>query len=548
MGGAIILQGKVAEMATGEGKTLTATLPACAAALAGTPVHVVSVNDYLSGRDAAWMRPVYEALGLTVGSIVHGRNREERKAAYACDITYVTNKEVVFDYLRDRLLLGPGSRRAQLAAERLYAETPRIDNLVMRGLHFAIVDEADSVFIDEARTPVILSAPPGESQEERLYQEALVVADSLEEGEHYEVDHREREIHLTEAGAGLLESVTAEMDPFWAGPRRRESLVVDTLSAEHLFERDKHYLVRDDKVVIIDEYTGRVMPDRTWSLGLHQAVEAKEGVRITAPPEILAQISYQHFFRRYLRLAGMTGTAWEVAGELWDVYGLATVRIPTHKPARITFESSRMLPTAEEKWDAVAHRVQVLRDQGRPVLIGTRSVASSERLSEVMREAGIEHRVLNARQDEEEAEIIGGAGEEGRVTLATNMAGRGTDIKLGEGVARLGGLHVIATERHEAGRIDRQLYGRCARQGDRGSCEEILSAEDELLQHYGPAPLRFLVRLASRRGEVRPRWVGRMLARSAQWLAERRHRAIRRQVLRMDERLRSALGFAGTGD
>ncbi len=549
MGGLVLLQGRVAEMATGEGKTLTATLPASAAALAGIPVHIVSVNDYLTGRDADWMTPVYQALGLTVGKVLHGMPPEQRREAYGCDITFVTNKELVFDYLRDRLTLGPQSRRPQLVAEKLYHRDPRLKRLLLRGLHFAIVDEADSIFIDEARTPVILSSAPREVLDAHLYVEASNLADSLRAGSDYRLDPRQKTLELTADGQNRLDLLCQPLGPFWSGPRRREELVVDALMARHFFEKDKQYLLQEGRVAMIDEYTGRVMPDRTWSLGLHQAIEAKEGVTITGPPETLAQISYQQFFRRYLRLSGMTGTSLEVSRELWQVYGLTVVPIPTNQPVRRTYLPHRVFADAEAKWTAIVKHVARLRDAGRPVLIGTRSVSTSEDLSRRLTEAGLEHRVLNARQDRDEAEIIAQAGGRSRITVATNMAGRGTDIVLEEGVADLGGLHVVATERHEAGRIDRQLFGRCARQGDPGSCILMLSFDDELVTRFCPRLFQFTVpRLAARvRGRLQ-HGLELLAGGLAQRASERVHRRMRAQVLKIDEYLRSTLSFAGPGE
>ena len=534
MGGWALLGGMVAEMETGEGKTLTATLPACAAALAGVPVHVVTVNDYLAARDAEWMRPVYEALGVTVGVVTHGLEPGARRAAYACDVTYVTNKEVAFDYLRDRLVLGRVTSRSQLLLERLHADRGRLGRLIHRGLHYAIVDEADSVLVDEARTPLIISGKSGDTLEQRVYQEALGLGAQLERDRDFTLDDRERAVRLTPAGLDRLERLGAALGGVWSGPQRRQELVRQALTALCLILRDKHYLVRDGKVQIVDEYTGRVMEGRTWEHGLHQLVEAKEGCTVTGRNDPLARITYQRFFRRYLRLAGMTGTAREVAGEIWAVYRLPVVRIPTNRPVVRRSLGDRVHRTAAEKWEAVVARVAAVHRQGRPVLIGTRSVAASEHLSALLSQAELPHQVLNARQDAEEAAIIARAGEAGRITVATNMAGRGTDITLGPGIAQAGGLHVIATERHDAGRIDRQLFGRCGRQGDPGSYEAILSLEDELVAVHGGG----VAGLVSRRRAVR----------GAQRAAERLHSRMRRDLLKADTQLETALAFSGRGE
>ncbi|MFA4969668.1 MAG: preprotein translocase subunit SecA, partial [Sulfuritalea sp.] len=466
LGGRVMLDGKIAEMETGEGKTLTATLPACAAALAGIPVHIVTVNDFLVMRDAAWMSPIYKFLGLTVGTITEGMDPDERRRAYACDITYGTNKQMVFDYLKDRLMLGRDARPMNLQIEGLHAEHSRTRQLLLRGLCFVIVDEADSVLIDEARTPLIISNIGDSSQEEQVYAEAMAMAQQLVIGSDFSIRPRERDVELTDAGRIRAAELAEPHGGVWMGPRRREELLRRALSAQYLFHRDKQYLVRGGKIQIVDEYTGRVMPDRSWERGLHQMIEAKEGCAITGQQETLARISYQRFFRRYLRVAGMTGTAREVARELWAVYRLPVVTIPTNRPVQRRQLPDLVFLTAAEKWAAIIDILSRWHTEGRPVLVGTSSVSASEHLSELLTLKGLKHQVLNARQDQEEAEVIAKAGERGRITVATNMAGRGTDIRLAPGVAELGGLHVLATERHDARRIDRQLFGRCGRQGD----------------------------------------------------------------------------------
>jgi preprotein translocase subunit SecA len=544
MGGWALLQGMVAEMQTGEGKTLTATLPACAAALAGVPVHVVTVNDYLALRDREAMGPVYEALGLSVGVIASGMSPADRRQAYRCDVTYCTNKEVAFDYLRDRIVLRGRTGNLRLRLEELSGGERR-ERLLHRGLHFAIVDEADSVLIDEARTPLIISSREGDALEKETYGVALDLARELLPGRDFEILGRERQVRLKRPGSLRLAALAQGHGGVWRGPRRREDLVARALSALHLFQRDQHYLVDEGRVQIVDEYTGRVMKDRSWEQGLHQMVEAKEGVGVTGRQDSVARISYQRFFRRYLRLAGMTGTAREVAGELWATYRLAVVSIPTHRPSRRLDLGERILPTRESKWDAVVRRIEELHEAGRPVLVGTRSVAASELLSARLRERRVPHRVLNARQDREEAAIVAGAGRAGCVTVATNMAGRGTDIRLQPGVAARGGLHVIATERHDARRIDRQLFGRCGRQGDPGSHEAIVSLEDELVEVHGSALGALLLRHTPM---VRPKaqgFVRLLVLEGAQRAAQRLHARARRDLLRMDLQLEAMLAFAG---
>jgi preprotein translocase subunit SecA len=546
IGGWVLLNGMVAEMETGEGKTLTATLPACTAALAGIPVHIITVNDYLATRDTEWMGPIYKALGLTVGTIRHGLEPAERRAAYRCDITYCTNKEVAFDYLKDRIRLWDRPSHIRLKLERLYGRESRVHQLLMHGLHYAIVDEADSVLIDEARTPLIISSEGDNTEEKRAYQRALETAKRLSERDHFIILTNERSIELTDKGRKRIEELSKSDGGIWVNTYYREELVRQALVALHLFWRDKHYLLRDDKVQIIDEYTGRLMPDRSWERGLHQLIEAKECCEITGRKETRARISYQRFFRRYLRLSGMTGTAREVAGELWSIYRLRVVTIPTNRPLCRRYLPDRIYPTTSEKWNALVETITDMNRKGRPVLVGTRSVAASEHLSQLLKEAGLAHRILNARQDKEEAEIIAQAGEPGRITVATNMAGRGTDIVLAPGVAEQGGLYVIATERHEAHRIDRQLFGRCARQGDPGSCQAMVSLEDELITVYVVKSLRWLATMMLR-GSNNPftRWVGRILFRIAQWGAEHVHSRMRRDLLKFDDQLGDALAFSG---
>ena len=548
LGARVMLEGKIAEMETGEGKTLTATLPACAAALAGIPVHIVTVNDFLVLRDAAWMEPVYKFLGLTVGTITEGMSPEARRAAYACDITYGTNKQLVFDYLKDRLMLGRDERHVHLQIEGLHATQARTSRLLLRGLCFVIVDEVDSVLVDEARTPLIISNMADASQEEQVYAEAVGMARQLTTGVDFAIRPREHEVELTERGKRHATELAQAYGGVWVGPRRREELLRRALSALYLFKRDKQYLVRGGKVQIVDEYTGRVMADRSWERGLHQMIEAKEGCAITGQQETLARISYQRFFRRYLRVAGMTGTAREVASELWAVYRLPVVTIPTNRKVLRRHLPDAVYMTADEKWAAIVATLQRLHAEGRPVLVGTGSVAASEHLSELLTADGLHHQVLNARQDQEEAEVVARAGELGRITVATNMAGRGTDIRLGPGVAELGGLHVLATERHDARRIDRQLFGRSGRQGDPGSYQTIVSLEDDIVSHTFKAYAKRVCAPFARSGKPLPGWLGAPLVGLAQRIAERRHAGIRRELLRVDDQLQDLLAFTGRGE
>jgi len=547
LAGWAMINGRLAEMQTGEGKTLSATLPAATAALAGIPVHVISVNDYLVQRDADAMRPIYQALGLSVGTVTEKMTQAaQRQAAYECDVTYVTGKQVAFDYLKDGL-----QRRHQKS--RLAGHIARLQGdamqqvLLLRGLCFAVVDEADSVLIDEARTPLILSGPAGPSNWEPTYRQAMELASALEEGSDFCLQPRKQTLEFTERGRRRLEELAAPLEGLWAGPNRREEWVEKALRAVHLFLKDRHYLVRGGKVEIIDQPTGRAAPDRSWERGLHQMIEIKEGCPLSPENVTLARISYQQFFRRYLRLSGMTGTAREVASELWSVYRLNTVTIPTRLPVQRRSLGTRLFASSDARWEAVADRVRELQGIGRPVLVGTASVEASEQLGALLAERGLPHRVLNARQDDQEAAIVAGAGRRGRITVATNMAGRGTDIELGPGVIESGGLHVIATQRSEARRIDRQLFGRCGRQGDPGSYEEILSLEDDSLGAFFPAGLR---RFLSNRCSASANATGWMkfLTRVPQRAEEKRHAQVRQGLMAMEEYLGQLLAFSGPGE
>ena len=544
-GGLVLLQGMVAEMDTGEGKTLTAILPAATVALAGVPVHVISVNDYLTARDAETMLPLYRALGLHVGCVVHGQTPVERRQAYRCAVTYATNKELVFDYLRDRLTLGERTDSLLLQAEYLHSETQRSKRVLMRGLHFAIVDEADSILIDEARTPLIISGADGGDEEKQFLQQALDLAAELSDGDDYVLDLARRQVHITNIGKQKISAAVGQLGPLWSGLVRRESTVSQALTAQHFFHQDEQYLLRDGKVQIIDEFTGRVMEDRSWEQGLHQLIELKEGCELTQRRETLAKISYQRFFRRYRQLSGMTGTAKEVAAELWSVYHLPTLKVPTHRPIIRKILPDRVLATQQQKWQAVVKEICRLHQQGRPLLIGTRSVAASEHLSALVCQAGLQHQVLNAKQDAAEADIVSTAGIAASITIATNMAGRGTDIVLGEGVRQIGGLHVIATERHEAARIDRQLAGRCGRQGDPGSYQAILSLEDPLLDSAGGGLVALLLKKIGLSNTGFMQSLAQREISHVQGNVEKNHARIRKELFRQDQQQGSLLSFSG---
>ncbi|MBW1926565.1 MAG: preprotein translocase subunit SecA [Deltaproteobacteria bacterium] len=464
MGGIVLHQGKIAEMKTGEGKTLVATMPVYLNALTGRGVHVVTVNDYLATRDSEWMGQVYRFLGLDVGVIVHGLEDAERKAAYGADVTYGTNNEFGFDYLRDNMKYS-------------------LEDMVQREFHYAIVDEVDSILIDEARTPLIISGPSEDSTD--LYYRVNQIVPHLKKDIHYSVDEKARAATLTEEGVAKCEELLKVKNLY--DPVQAELLhhVQQALKAHALFKRDVDYLVKDGQVVIVDEFTGRLMPGRRYSEGLHQALEAKEGVKIESENQTLASITFQNFFRMYEKLAGMTGTAETEAAEFQKIYNLDVVVIPTHMPMIRKDYPDVVFRTEKEKFEAAVKEIKSLHDQGRPVLVGSSSVDNSERLSKMLKRLGIKHEVLNAKHHEREAEIVAHAGERGRITIATNMAGRGTDIVLGEGVADMGGLHILSIERHESRRIDNQLRGRSGRQGDLGSSRFYLSLEDDLLRIFG---------------------------------------------------------------
>ena len=546
MAGRVLTDGMLAEMETGEGKTLMASLPAATAALAGIPVHVITVNDYLAVRDAEKMSPLYKFLGLTVATVEEGMDDDARRDAYAADITYCTNKQLAFDYLRDRVQMRNAGGRLSLQAEKLGGNASRIDSVLMRGLCFAIVDEADSVLVDEAGTPLILTQGGLTCEAENdLYRQACELADALATDVDFRLDESRRSITLTDAGKEKIETAVQQHGGQWKLRARREELVVQALCAHYLYMRDREYLVRDDEVMIIDDLTGRVMGDRKWERGLHQMIEIKEGCEPSPPNEVQARISYQRFFRRYMHLCGMTGTARETAGELQSVYGLRVRKIPTHIPSRLQHLGDSVYATSDVRWRRVVSRLTELNRQHRPVLVGTRSVGDSEYLGSLLTEAGLAHRILNARQDADEAGLVEQAGQAGAITIATNMAGRGTDIPLGPGVDEIGGLHVIAAERNTARRIDRQLFGRTARQGDPGSYESILSLEDRVMQDF---MAKYVQLIAARYGSSPsplPGWLGKYVTNHCQCRSEHRQRQQRRILEKMDDYYGRMLAFSG---
>ena len=476
IGGVVLHEGKIAEMATGEGKTLVATLPTYLNALTGNGVHIVTVNDYLAKRDRDWMTPLYEFLGLKAGAIQSNQEYNEKKAAYLCDITYGTNNEFGFDYLRDNMRVRP-EEEVQIS----------------RGLNYAIVDEVDSILVDEARTPLIISGPAEESTEK--YYIADKIARRLKAAKHFEIKEKERAAHLSEEGVEEVEK-QLNVDSLYTGTNMEwPHYIEQALRAHHLFKNDRDYIVKNGEVIIVDEFTGRLMEGRVWSDGLHQAVQAKEHQRIKEENQTLATITLQNFFRLYKKLAGMTGTAMTEAAEFDKIYKLEVVLIPTNKPMHRTNFPDRVYRTEKEKFDAIIKEIVEVHKEGRPTLVGTVSIEKSETLSEKLTREGIEHEVLNAKQHEREAHIIAKAGQRGNVTIATNMAGRGTDIVLGEGIAALGGLHIIGTERHEARRIDNQLRGRAGRQGDPGSSRYYVSLQDDLMRIFASERVSSLLKM-----------------------------------------------------
>ncbi|MEQ1558695.1 MAG: hypothetical protein ABL933_07105 [Methyloglobulus sp.] len=546
-GGWLMINGMLAEMATGEGKTLTTTLPACTAALAGIPVHVITANDYLASRDAETMQPLYQRLGLTGGAVIDGMEKGQRLMSYQCHIVHTTNKQIAFDYLRDRLAIGTEAGLLKFQCQQIQREVAN-DNanpLLLKGLCFALIDEADSVLIDEAKTPLIITRTKPNEETPEIYSDALYLASLLMINDDFIVDVNVRSIEFTQQGEDTLASKANGLPKFWQNKRKREFLVKKALTADFFYKKGKHYVVQDDKVQIVDEFTGRIMADRSWEQGLHQMIEAKEGCLISEQRETLARISYQVFFSRYLYLAGTSGTLAEVSAEMHNIYGLQTMRVSTHKPSLMIMMPERIYQTADLKRKALLERIAELYTKGRPVLIGTASVAESEEVATWLQEAGYPHQTLNAKQDKQEAEIIAKAGQPKAITVATNMAGRGTDINLGLGVSELGGLHVIALNSNDSRRIDRQLYGRCARQGDPGSTEAILSLQDFALQQFYSATMLKVFATFCFGTKPIPEFLGRLILRFPQMIKEKQQRQIRKKVMEHDKHLARLLAFSG---
>jgi len=515
IGGIVLHEGKIAEMKTGEGKTLVATLALYLNSLSGKGAHLVTVNDYLVRRDAEWMMPIYDALGVSVGILQHGLRDEERKAVYACDIVYGTNSEFGFDYLRDNMKFN-------------------LDDYCQRGQNYAIIDEVDSILIDEARTPLIISGPAEKSS--ALYEIANRATSNLKKEEDYDLDEKARSVNLTEKGTDKVEQRLGVENLFAPEHTLLLHHINQALRAHTLFARDVDYVVRDGEVLIVDEFTGRMLPGRRYSDGLHQALEAKEGVTIERENQTLASITLQNYFRLYTKLAGMTGTAQTEAEEFHRIYKLDVVSIPTNKPISRIDEPDAIFLTQKDKFEAIIEDILETHKKGMPILVGTVSVETSEYLGYLLSSRGIKHEILNAKQHQREAEIIAQAGERGRVTIATNMAGRGTDIKLGEGAAAAGGLRIIGTERHESRRIDNQLRGRSGRQGDPGSSKFYLSLEDNLIRIFAGDRLKnIMIRVGMVEGErIEHPMVSRSIE-GAQEKVEKHHFESRKNLIEYDD-------------
>lgn len=541
--GRALLFGQIVEMNTGEGKTFAAILPMITAGLSGLHAHVITVNDYLTQRDAQEMGPLYERFGLTCAFVTHSQSLAERRAAYACDVVYVTGNELVFDYLKDTLQL-PHANPARTHVASLIKPW-LASGLMLRGLFFAIVDEADSVLIDESRTPLIISEMVENQREADFISEAYALSEALEEGRDFVRSDRGKGIEILPAGALNIQDQSHALGPVWRSAARRDEIIEMALTARYRLRRDVDYIVREGKVQLVDPLTGRVMEGRSWERGLHQLVELKEQCELSKQRTTKAQISFQRFFRRYFFLSGMTGTAREVKHELWNVYRLGFVRIRPQRPLIRRVLAPKVFLSDADWAEHLVARCRSELGNGRAVLIGTTSVATSEQISGFLAQAGIDHSLLSAKQDKQEAEIVAAAGQQGVVTIATNMAGRGTDIKLAETVRQHGGLHVILTEHYESARVDRQLAGRCARQGDPGSFEMIMSIQD---RSYQSAMVRNLVYSAQRIGSASRLGQRLLLAalKMEQGFVERQNQFSRQSTLENDTKSRELFAFSGT--
>ena len=545
IGALALYKGYLAEMATGEGKTLTASLAAILNGWSGLPCHVITVNDYLAERDAKWFKDLFAFCKVSVGYVVGDMKPQERKQSYSRDVVYTTSKEICADFLRDRIQLSTVKESTRCVLRKLLNPGgSHADRLIMRGLHTAIIDEADSVLIDEAVTPLIISRQKENEFLKEATQTACKIAQRLERDEHYTVDPLYKEIKLLDSADEVIDEVIETIPREWRNLARRHEIVKQAISAKEFFHLGKQYIIREGKIVIVDESTGRPMPMRSWGDGLHQAIEAKENLEQTPPNETIARMSFQRFFRLFKRLSGMSGTANEGAGEFWKIYQLPVMRIPTHKPCIREHLQEQVFRTQEDKWSAIIDEIERVHASERPILIGTRTIEASEHLAGLLNERGLTFNLLNATNMKEEASIIADAGHQRRITIATNMAGRGTDIKLSKDVAKLGGLHVLATERHESRRVDRQLFGRAGRQGDPGSCISFVSLEDELYQRFSPAPINWLVKRTS--DKLIPERLSKIAMSTCQYLSQQITFKQRCAVLRKDNWLDEALSFSGS--
>ncbi|MFK5924694.1 MAG: prepilin peptidase [Verrucomicrobiota bacterium] len=545
MGALAIQQGLFAEMATGEGKTLTIALGSLILAWSGYPVHVITVNDYLAERDAESLRDFYRFAGVEVGFVTGKMEPDGRRDAYACGVVYTTSQELLADYLRDRLKVGEDQAPSQQLVRHLFSSQmgERGSEQVMRGIHTVIVDEADSVLIDEAVTPLIISRKHQADDFAECCRVAREIAMSLKAGRDFSIDHARNEIVFRTSGEYQIDRQRHRLSPIWRSPDRREELVRQALVAEEFFDRDSHYTILEGKVEIIDEFTGRLMPGRTWKQGLHQAIEAKEGITSTDPTETLASMSFQRFFRMFRHISGVSGTAWEAAGELWTLYRLAVVKIPTHRPCLRHVEPMAVFGSSDSKREAIIHDIEELHAQGRPVLVGTRTVEESEILAEMLKDRGVVCDVLNAVRHKDEADVVARAGKKGAVTIATNMAGRGTDVKIAGPELEIGGMHVILVDPNFSGRIDRQLMGRTARQGDPGSVRAYLSVDDELIARFLPKFMKKRLKLASMAQSVGYQRLALSCIRHAQKASDRLGASQRKSVLKMDTWVDEHLSF-----
>lgn len=546
MGALALYQNYVIEMKPGEGKTLTAGLAGVLNGWRGLPCHVITSNDYLAARDVETLKPLYQRCGVNVSAIVQEMSDEQRRQSYLSDVVYATSKELLADFLRDQMRLQGELDAQQLLIHTFSGKRDNAKHNVMRGLHTAMIDEADSVLGDEATTPLIISI----AGQNHLLKEAALITKSmvqkLKPDVHYTLNQRYRDIQLTPAGEKVINDLTYELPAIWRIPLWRDDLVQQALIAREFFIRERHYTIIDGKVTIVDEKTGRLMHGRTWRYGLQQAIEAKENIELSDPTETRAKLSFQRFFRLYATLSGMSGTLHGLKNELWHIYDVRIIEIPPRLPSQLTLSPEKIYPTQTEKWTAVIARIREFSLQGRPILVGTRSIADSEKLANELQALGLMCNVLNALHHEQEAKIIAQAGQPYAITIATNMAGRGTDILVNEMISDIGGLHVIATERYESRRIDWQLYGRCGRQGQNGSAEVFLSLDDELIKTYCPHYLQTFLRkiISTSLGQKITLHIYHRLQKKAEHVAF----LSRKSMLQRDIWLSETLSFSGSTD